>query len=136
MLQFVQEMRQQQAALTADRSSTQQKRQNVDNLQQRLQEFDRQVNAAEIEQLLATALARMQPAVVEQLSMLPVAKEVPAAAVSDLIRRYIVHKSPSPAVLARLLQLAMSVEAATALAAVFGPSVFGSTQQQCTQEQK
>jgi hypothetical protein len=141
MLQLVQEMRQQQAVLTSGRSSIQKKRQKVEHaqqteqLQQRLQEFDRQVNAAELEQLLATAVARMQPAVVEQLSLLPAVKQLPAAAVSDLIRKYIVHRSPSPAVLARLLQLAMSVDAATALVTVFGPSVFGSTQQQCTHKQ-
>jgi hypothetical protein len=91
----------------------------VAQLQQRLQEFDRQVNAAETEQLLATAVARMHSAVVEQLSLLPAAKQVPGAAVNHIIQLFIAHKSPADGMLPSLLKLAISADAAAALAATF-----------------
>jgi hypothetical protein len=48
-------------------------------LQLRLQKFDQQVNGAELEQLLATAIARNHIKVMKQLCALPAAAHVPDA---------------------------------------------------------
>jgi hypothetical protein len=88
-----------------------------------LQVFDRQVNAAEVERLLTTAVARMHSAVVEQLCTLPAAKQVPGNGIMQLLQLCIVHQSPVPCVLFTLLNLAsdkLSADAAAALAATFG----------------
>jgi DNA-binding transcriptional MerR regulator len=140
MLQFVQHLRQklvstqqlqkqlqelqQAAATTRGRRSNVHKQQQkhaqlVAQLLLRLQEFDRQIIAAEIEQLLATAVTRMHPAVVEQLSMLPAAKQMPGAAIKRTIQLFIEHKSPASGVVHALLRLAMSADAAAALTATF-----------------
>jgi hypothetical protein len=67
--------------------------QELQQLQQRLQEFDRQVNAAEIEQLLATSVARSHVIVVHLLGKLPAAAQLSGTAIMQLLRCSIMHKS-------------------------------------------
>jgi hypothetical protein len=74
-------------------------------LQQRLQEFDGQVNAAELEQLLATALARSHIKVMKQLCALPAAAHVPDAAVNQLIEACLELKAHTPSIPAGLQHL-------------------------------
>jgi hypothetical protein len=59
----------------------------------------------------------MHPAVVEQLSMLPAAKQVPGSAIERIIQLFLAHKSPAHGVLPLLLKLAMLAYAAAADAA-------------------
>jgi hypothetical protein len=141
MLQFVQQLRQQLANMqqlqrqlqelqqAAEASPNRRSRaykqkkaheKRAEQLQLRLQEFDRQVNAAEVEQLLTTAIARMHSAVVEQLCALPAAKQLPGSAIKQLMERCIVHQSPEDTVLPRLLRLLGTADARAALAPMFG----------------
>jgi hypothetical protein len=78
----------------------------LQQMQQRLQEFDRQVNAAELEQLLATAVARTHTIVVHLLGLLPAAAQLPATAVMQLLRCSIMHKSHDQGLLEFMLEVA------------------------------
>jgi hypothetical protein len=85
---------------------------------------ERQMQGAEHEQLLTTAVVRMHPQVTSMLCKLPTATQLPGDAILWLLQHCIVHKSPAPTVLRVLLELAAAADqraaeasAATATAA-------------------
>jgi hypothetical protein len=129
MLQFVQ----QKGQLLVNSYMQPPQRQQHAPLQQHLQEFDRQVNAGELEQLLATAVARMHTAVVKQLSTLPAAKQVSRAAMKRIIQLCIVHKPPAETVGPLLVNFAASANAVAALAGIRTSQEMMSTQLQRTE---
>jgi hypothetical protein len=91
--------------------------QQVDDLQQQLQKFEVQLQGAELEALLTTAVARMHRSTVSALCVLPAAVELPSAAIVQLLQRCIVHKAPQRGVLTQLLWLAHVADKAAAAAA-------------------
>jgi hypothetical protein len=88
--------------------------QQVQQLQQRLQKFDQGAQGFELEQLLATAVARGHVEVLGNLCSLPAAAQLPSEAILQLLHRSIVHKSPASEITGRLLELAAAADAAAA----------------------
>jgi septal ring factor EnvC (AmiA/AmiB activator) len=116
--QLQQLRRQQRGTVTRGRIKNKQQQealqQEAQQLQQRLQEFDRQVNAAELEQLLATAVARMHSVVVHLLGMLPAAAQLQTTAVMQLLRCSIMHKSHGQVLFEFMLDVAAAADDAAA----------------------
>jgi hypothetical protein len=83
-----------------------------EQLQQRLQEFDQLVNAAEVAHLLITAVSRMHNTVVLQLCALPAAAHVSSATMKQLRQRCLAHMPQTASALQKLLQLATPAAAA------------------------
>jgi hypothetical protein len=88
--------------------------QQVQQLQQRLQEFDQGAQGVELEQLLATAVAGGHVEVMGNLCSLPAASQLQRGVILRLLHRSIVHKSPVGEITGRLLQLAAAADAAAA----------------------
>jgi hypothetical protein len=90
----------------------------LQHLQQHLQEFDQEAQGLELEQLLATTVARGHGLLLERLCKLPAAAQLPGDAILQLLHRGIVHRSPSARVTSRLLRLAADADAAAEVKAI------------------
>jgi hypothetical protein len=113
-LQQQQNPQQQRRMATRNRARSEQKQvdmaQQVQQLQQRLQDFDQGAQGSGLEHLLATAVARGHVNVIGYLCVLPAALQLPGDAILQLLHRSIVHRSPLNRITSRMLQLAAAVD--------------------------